>query len=52
MYGATANPLPLPVNTRMSFRTVSCGTDGVITSCTNTVDQSGFVISPTGSYAY
>ncbi|RZT18253.1 hypothetical protein EV589_2506 [Mycobacterium sp. BK558] len=52
MYGTTANPLPLPANTRMSFRTVSCGTDGVITSCTNTVDQSGFVISPTGSYAY
>ena len=52
MYGATTDPLPLPPNTRMSFRTVSCGTDGVVTSCLNTLDRSGFVISPSGSYAF
>ena len=37
MYGAVENPAPLPANTRMSFRTVSCGTDGVVTACINTV---------------
>ena len=52
MYGAVENPLALPPNTRMSFRTVSCGTDGVITSCINTVDQSGFVLSPGGSFTF
>ena len=52
MYGAVDNPRPLPPNTRMSFRTVSCGTDGVVTSCLNTVDQSGFVLSPAGSFTF
>jgi hypothetical protein len=41
---------PLPPNTRMSYHTVSCGTDGVVTTCQNGRDQSGFVISPAGSY--
>ncbi|MGH3675312.1 MAG: hypothetical protein ACRDU5_06155 [Mycobacterium sp.] len=41
---------PLPPNTRMSYQTISCGTDGVVTSCQNSRDQSGFVISPAGSY--
>lgn len=52
MYGAVENPRPLPANTRLSFQTVSCGTDGLITSCINTVNQSGFVISPAGSYTF
>lgn len=52
MYGAVENPRALPPNTRMSFRTVSCGTDGVMTSCINTADQSGFVISPGGSFTF
>ena len=52
MYGVVENPPALPPNTRMSFRTVSCGTDGVMTSCINTVDQSGFVISPGGSFTF
>ncbi|MGE0217405.1 hypothetical protein [Mycolicibacterium sp.] len=52
IYGAVDNPVPLPPNTRMSFRTVSCGTDGVVTSCINTVDQSGFVLSPAGSFTF
>ena len=43
---------PLPPNTRLSFRTVSCGTDGVTTACRNAADQSGFVISPAGSYTF
>ena len=52
MYGTVDNAAPLPPNTRMSFQTVSCGTDGVITSCINTVNQSGFVLSPAGSYTF
>ena len=52
MYGMVDNAPPLPPNTRMSFQTVSCGTDGVITSCINTVNQSGFVLSPAGSYTF
>jgi len=52
MYGTVENPPPLPPNTRMSFQTVSCGTDGLITSCVNTINQSGFVLSPAGSYTF
>lgn len=52
MFGAVENPRPLPPNTRMSFQTVSCGTDGVMTTCLNTLDQSGFVLSPAGSFTF
>ncbi|WP_026256719.1 hypothetical protein [Mycobacterium sp. 155] len=41
---------PLPANSRISYQTISCGTDGVMTACINGRNQSGFVISPTGSY--
>jgi hypothetical protein len=41
---------PLPANTRLSYQTVSCGTDGVTTSCVDSRNQGGFVISPAGSY--
>lgn len=41
---------PLPANSRISYQTISCGTDGVMTSCLNSRDQSGFVLSPAGSY--
>lgn len=49
---AVAGPVkPLPPNTRLSYRQVSCGTDGAgMTACINSFDQSGFVISPAGSY--
>lgn len=52
LYGVVDGAKPLPPNTRLSFRTVSCGTDGVVTSCQNTADRSGFVISPGGSYTF
>lgn len=52
LYGVVEGAKPLPPNTRLSFRTVSCGTDGVVTSCLNNADQSGFVLSPAGSYAF
>lgn len=42
---------PLPANSRLSFREVSCGVDGGgMTSCVNSRDQTGFVISPAGSF--
>ena len=52
LYGVVEGAKPLPPNTRLSFRTVSCGTDGVVTSCLNSADRSGFVISPAGSYTF
>ena len=50
MFGVSGDVKPLPPNTRLSVRTVSCGTDGVVTSCVNSFDNTGFVISPTGSF--
>jgi hypothetical protein len=49
---AVAGPVkPLPPKTRLSYRAISCGTDGAgMTACVNSWDQSGFVISPAGSY--
>jgi len=42
---------PLPPNSRLSFRDISCGIDGSgVTSCVNSRDQTGFVLSPAGSY--
>ncbi|WP_048632398.1 hypothetical protein [Mycolicibacterium aurum] len=52
MYGAVENAPALPPNSRLSFQTVSCGNDGFATSCINTLNQSGFVISPAGSFAF
>ncbi|BBX00698.1 hypothetical protein BST36_00825 [Mycolicibacterium moriokaense] len=52
LYGVSEGAKPLPPNTRLSFRTVSCGTDGVATMCTNSIDRTGFVLSPTGSFVF
>ena len=52
LYGVVDGAKPLPPNTRLSFRTISCGTDGVVTACMNSRDQSGFVLSPDGSYTF
>ncbi len=41
---------PLPANSRVSFQTLSCGSDGTVTSCVDSKTQSGFVISPAGSF--
>ncbi len=41
---------PLPANSRLSYQTLSCGTDGTMTACVDSVNQAGFVISPGGSY--
>jgi hypothetical protein len=52
LYGVVEGAKPLPPNTRLSFRTITCGTDGVVTACMNSMDQSGFVLSPAGSYTF
>jgi hypothetical protein len=52
LYDGLEGVKPLAPNTRLSFRTVSCGTDGVTTSCVNAADQSGFVLSPAGSFTF
>lgn len=41
---------PLPANTRLSFQTVSCGTDGTMTTCVDAHNGAGFVLSPTASF--
>ena len=43
-------PKRLEPGTRISFRNVTCGTDGTTTVCQNNFDQAGFVISPGGSF--
>jgi hypothetical protein len=43
-------PNRLNPGTRISFRNVTCGTDGTTTQCTNSYDGAGFVISPAGSF--
>ncbi|OBB26058.1 hypothetical protein A5792_27200 [Mycolicibacterium peregrinum] len=50
VFGVVENPKPLPPNSRISYQTISCGTDGVSTSCIDGRNQSGFVISPAGSF--
>ncbi len=50
VFGVVGPVQPLPANTRMSFRNVSCSTDGVATTtCINSLDQTGFVLSPAGA---
>ncbi|MEU0496561.1 hypothetical protein [Mycobacterium sp. NPDC006124] len=44
-------PQRLPAGSKISFRNVTCGTDGTTTTCTNNYDGGGFVISPAGSFA-
>jgi len=49
---AAAGPVkPLPPNSRLSFRQVSCGMDDAgVLACLNSRDQVGFVIGPTQTY--
>lgn len=50
IFGVVVEAKELPANSRISYQHVSCGTDGVETSCVNSYDQSGFVVGPGGSY--
>jgi hypothetical protein len=55
-----SRPLPiggpvkvLPPKTRLSYKDVSCGTDGAgVTACVNSLNQTGFVISPAGGFTF
>lgn len=40
----------LPGGSRLTYRNITCGTDGTMTACVNSFDQSGFVVSPSGSF--
>ena len=50
VFAAAGAVKPLPPNSRISFQTVSCGNDGTVTTCVDSRNQSGFVISPVGSF--
>lgn len=52
VFGMTEPVNVLPANSRLTYRNVSCGTDGTTTSCVNSYAQSGFVLSPAGSYIF
>lgn len=51
LYAVVGQVKPLPPQTRISYRNVSCAIDGSgATVCVNTATQHGFVLSPAGSF--
>jgi hypothetical protein len=50
VFAAAGEAKPLPAGSRISFQSVSCGNDGTTTTCVDSRSQSGFVISPAGSF--
>jgi hypothetical protein len=50
VFAAAGAAKPLPVGTRISYQTVSCGNDGTTTTCVDNRSQSGFVLSQAGSF--
>ncbi|MGV0794411.1 hypothetical protein [Mycolicibacterium sp. XJ1819] len=50
IFGGIGEVNLLPAGSRISFQTVSCGSEGPVTTCSDSRIQSGFVISPEGSY--
>ncbi len=51
IFAAAGEVSPLPPNTRLSFRQVSCGVgDTGAVACFNSRDQVGFVVGPTSTY--
>jgi hypothetical protein len=50
VFAAAGAAKPLPAGSRISYQTVSCGNDGTTTTCVDSRSQSGFVISPAGSF--
>jgi hypothetical protein len=49
-FASAGDVKPLPANSRISFQTLSCGTDGALTTCVDSKNQAGFVIAPAGSW--
>lgn len=52
LYQFDTPPKALAEGTRLGQGTVSCGVIGGGVVCSNTFDQTGFVISPAGSYTF
>lgn len=52
IFEVAGDPKPMPAGSRMSYQTVSCGHDGAVTTCTDSRNQAGFVISPAGSFIF
>jgi hypothetical protein len=52
VFAVAGAPKPLPPGSRISYQTVSCGNDGVTTTCVDNRNQSGFVLSPAGSFTF
>ena len=50
VFAAAGAAKPLPPGSRISYQTVSCGNDGTTTTCVDSRNQSGFVLSPAGSF--
>lgn len=51
LFSESGNLKPLPPNTRLSFREISCGVDGAgVVACVNSRDQVGFMIGPAGTF--
>jgi hypothetical protein len=50
VFAAAGAAKPLPRGSRISYQTVSCGNDGATTTCVDSRTQSGFVVSPAGSF--
>jgi hypothetical protein len=50
VFASAGEVKPLPPGSRISFQTVSCGSDGAVTTCSDSRNQSGFVLSPAGSF--
>jgi hypothetical protein len=51
-FAGPAGPVkPLPPNTRISFRQISCGVDAAgVVACYNSREQVGFVVGPTATF--
>lgn len=51
IFSSVGEVKPLPPNTRLSFREISCGVDGAgVVACVNSRDQVGFMVTPTGTF--
>jgi hypothetical protein len=50
LFAAAGEVNTLPAGSRISYQTVSCGSDGSVTTCSDSRNQSGFVLSPAGSF--
>lgn len=53
LFASDKAALPLPPNSRLSYGTISCGVDAAGAAiCTNSFDQTGFVLGPTTSWNF